>query len=59
LRGRCDPCILRTSPGNKIFKTLTIHKSAARVSIKESQKPVKLDSGAITVCSNVVVVKYS
>jgi hypothetical protein len=54
----CDPCTIRTDIDNKMPRILTIYQSAAVAeSIRESPKPVKLDSGAILVCSNVVILE--
>jgi hypothetical protein len=47
--GRCNPCTLRTSIGNRMLGILTKYKSAVTASIKESLKPVKSSSEAMSV----------
>ena len=53
--GRCNPCALRTNTDNEKLRILTTYKSEAMVSMKESPKPVKIDSEAIPAYPNVVV----
>jgi hypothetical protein len=53
--GRWDPCTLRTDINSDMLNMLTEY--AARASIKESLKPLRPDSEAIPVCSNVVIVE--